>query len=39
MCTKGGITEAIVQSLYSGSSLLEALEDGIKRSKEISAGR
>lgn len=39
MCTKGGITEAIVQSLYRGSSLLEALEDGIKRSKEISAGR
>lgn len=39
MCTKGGITEAIVQSLYCGSSLLEALEDGIKRSKELSAGR
>lgn len=39
MCTKGGITEAIVQSLHRRSSLLEALHDGIKRSKEISAGR
>jgi pyrroline-5-carboxylate reductase len=39
MCTKGGITEAIVLSLNSGSSPLVALKNGIKRSKELSAGR
>ena len=39
MCTKGGITEVIVQSLNSGSSFLEALNKGIRRSKELSAGR
>jgi pyrroline-5-carboxylate reductase len=38
MSTKGGITEAIVDSLNSGSTFLEALRMGIARSKEISAG-
>lgn len=37
MSTKGGITEAIVESLYSGGSFLEALRKGIARSWEISA--
>ncbi len=37
MSTKGGITEAIVDSLNSGCSFLEALRMGIARSREISA--
>ncbi len=37
MSTKGGITEAIVDSLNSGDSFLSALRKGIDRSKEISA--
>lgn len=36
MSTKGGITEAIVNSLNSGSTFLEALRIGIARSREIS---
>lgn len=36
--TKGGITEAIVDSLNSGSTFTAALRKGISRSKEISAG-
>ena len=36
MCTKGGITEAIVNSLNSGELFLEALRRGIARSREIS---
>lgn len=36
MSTKGGITEAIVDSLNSGSMFLEALRMGIIRSREIS---
>ena len=35
--TKGGITEAIIDSLNSGDSFLYALRRGIARSKEISA--
>lgn len=38
MSTKGGITEAIVESLRSGSTFLEALRRGIARSREISIG-
>ncbi len=37
MSTKGGITEAIVDSLNSGSTFLTALRMGIARSREISA--
>ncbi len=37
MCTKGGITEAIVDTLNSGSPFLTALESGVAKSKEISA--
>lgn len=37
MSTKGGITEAIVDSLVSGSTFLTALRSGVARSKEISA--
>ncbi len=37
MSTKGGITEAIINSLNSGSTFLTALRCGIARSKEISA--
>lgn len=36
MCTKGGITEAIVDSLNSGSTVPDALRKGIAKSKEIS---
>ncbi|AKB78427.1 Pyrroline-5-carboxylate reductase [Methanosarcina horonobensis HB-1 = JCM 15518] len=36
MCTKGGITEAIVNSLNSGDTFLDALKKGIARSREIS---
>lgn len=36
MCTRGGITEAIVQSLDRRSTFLEALHRGIARSREIS---
>jgi pyrroline-5-carboxylate reductase len=36
MCTKGGITETIVDSLNSGSTVLDALRKGIAKSKEIS---
>jgi len=36
MSTKGGITEAIVNSLNFGDTFLEALRKGIARSKEIS---
>ena len=36
MYTQGGITEAIVNSLNSGDTFLEALRKGIARSKEIS---
>ncbi len=39
MSTKGGITEAIVDSLNSGSTFLEALRVGITKSREISARR
>jgi len=35
MATKGGITEAIVNSIETGHSFLEALQDGVKRSREI----
>lgn len=37
MSTKGGITEAIVNSLNSGDTFLDALRKGTARSKEISA--
>jgi len=37
MKTKGGITEAIIDSLDSGSTFLEALGRGMERSREISA--
>jgi pyrroline-5-carboxylate reductase len=37
MSTKGGITEAIIDSLNSGDSFLCALRKGIARSREISA--
>jgi pyrroline-5-carboxylate reductase len=37
MSTKGGITEAIVDGLNSGSTFLAALRMGIARSREISA--
>jgi len=36
MSTKGGITEAIIDSLNSGSTFLDALRRGIARSREIS---
>lgn len=36
MSTKGGITEAIVNSLNSGDTFLDSLRKGISRSKEIS---
>jgi pyrroline-5-carboxylate reductase len=36
MCTKGGITEAIVDSLNSGDTFWNALKKGISRSKKIS---
>lgn len=36
MSTKGGITEAIVDILSSGSTFLTALRSGVARSKEIS---
>jgi pyrroline-5-carboxylate reductase len=36
MCTKGGITEEIVNSLNSGSTVLDALSKGITKSEEIS---
>jgi len=36
MSTKGGITEAIVNSLNSGDTFLDSLRKGIVRSKEIS---
>lgn len=36
MCTKGGITEEIVNSLNSGNTVLDSLRRGIARSKEIS---
>ena len=36
MITKGGVTEAIVNSLSKGESLDAALKKGIKRTKEIS---
>jgi pyrroline-5-carboxylate reductase len=36
MSTKGGITEAIVNSLNSGDTFLDSLKKGIARSKEIS---
>jgi pyrroline-5-carboxylate reductase len=36
MSTKGGITEAIVESLNSGNTFLDSLRNGITRSKEIS---
>lgn len=38
MATKGGITEAIVESLRENDDLLTALEKGIKRSRDISSG-
>lgn len=37
MCTKGGITEAIINSLQKGEALDAALLRGIQRAKEISA--
>jgi pyrroline-5-carboxylate reductase len=37
MATKGGITEAIVESLRENDDLLTALEKGIKRSRDISS--
>lgn len=37
MCTKGGITEAIINSIQEGESLDAALIRGIDRSKEISS--
>lgn len=37
MSTKGGITEAIVDSLSSGNTFLTALQSGIARSKHLSA--
>jgi len=37
MKTKGGITEAIIDGLESGSTFLEALRRGMERSREISA--
>jgi pyrroline-5-carboxylate reductase len=37
MKTKGGITEAIIDSLECGSTFLEALRRGMERSREISA--
>lgn len=37
MSTKGGITEAIVDSLSSGSTFLDALRSGIARSRELSS--
>jgi pyrroline-5-carboxylate reductase len=36
IATKGGVTEAIVDSLNSGSTFLDAIRSGIIRSKEIS---
>lgn len=36
MCTKGGITEEIVNSLKSGNTVLDSLRKGIAKSKEIS---
>ncbi len=36
IATKGGVTEAIVDSLNSGGTFLEAIRSGIARSKEIS---
>jgi pyrroline-5-carboxylate reductase len=36
MSTKGGITEAIIDSLRSGSTFLDALRRGIEKSREIS---
>ena len=36
MCTKGGITEEIVNSLNSGNTALDSLRKGIAKSKEIS---
>lgn len=36
MATRGGVTEAIVQSLSRDNSLLKGLEQGIERSREIS---
>ena len=38
MCTRGGITEAIINSLKSGSDFDEAIKKGIARIKEISKG-
>jgi pyrroline-5-carboxylate reductase len=37
MCTKGGITEEIVNSLNSASTVLDALRKGIAKSEEISS--
>jgi len=37
MATKGGITECIVDRLKIGSTLIQAVEHGIARSKEIAA--
>jgi len=36
MATKGGITEAIVESLRENDDMLTALEKGIRRSRDIS---
>lgn len=36
MCTEGGITEEIVNSLNSGNTVLDSLKKGIAKSKEIS---
>ena len=35
MATKGGVTEAIVNSLQAGASLFTALNKGITRSQQI----
>jgi pyrroline-5-carboxylate reductase len=37
MCTKGGITEEIVNSLNSGNTVLDALRKGITKSEKISS--
>jgi pyrroline-5-carboxylate reductase len=37
MCTRGGITEEIVNSLNSGSTVMDALRKGIAKSEEISS--
>lgn len=38
MATKGGITECIINNINNGDALIQALEKGIMRSKEIALG-